>query len=75
MSTSKEIIPQMARDITPDDFFRSPSWAKDFFKRKDRSKSYEMPNVSGVRTLSWNLCGTSLASGSDNKVDQITKKY
>lgn len=73
MSTNKEtVVPQITgRDIMPDDFFRSPNGAKDFFKRKDRSKSYEMPNVSGVRTLSWNVSGTSLASGSDNKVVSV----
>jgi hypothetical protein len=44
MST-KEIQQIPPREILPDDFFRSPNGAKDFFKRKDRSKSYEMPNV------------------------------
>nr|CAD2150908.1 unnamed protein product [Meloidogyne enterolobii] len=59
------------REILPDDFFRSANGARDFFKRKDRSKTYDMPNVSGVRTLSWNVSGTSLASGADNKVVSV----
>jgi len=33
------------REILPDDFFRSANGARDFFKRKDRSKTYDMPNV------------------------------
>ena len=46
MSNVKEIPQTGSREIFPDDFFRSPNGARDFFKRKDRSKSYEMPNVS-----------------------------
>ncbi|KAL3102196.1 hypothetical protein niasHS_003605 [Heterodera schachtii] len=71
MSASREIIATHGKEITADDHFRSANGAKEFFKRKDRSKSYEMNNVSGVRTISWNASGTYLASGSDNRVVSV----
>uniref|UniRef100_A0A914I5R3 THO complex subunit 3 n=1 Tax=Globodera rostochiensis TaxID=31243 RepID=A0A914I5R3_GLORO len=72
MSAPREIIPShYGKEIISDDHFRSANGAKDFFKRKDRSKSYEMPNVSGVRTISWNASGAYLASGSDNRVVSV----
>lgn len=54
-----------------DDPFRSANVAKEFFRRKDRSRSYEMQDVIGVRTISWNSSGTSLACGSDNRVVSV----
>ena len=44
-TTSESIQLKMQQEIHPDPFFRTPTAARDFFKRKDRSKTYDMPNV------------------------------
>ena len=38
-----------------DDPFRSANVAKEFFRRKDRSRSYEMQDVIGVRLVRYKL--------------------
>ena len=40
---------QTVKDIQNDADFRSVSAARDFFKRKDRSKPFDMQDVVGVR--------------------------
>lgn len=54
--------------LSTDSHFRTSEIAIDFFKKKDRSRPYDLPEVSGARTLSWNCDGTFLACGAQSKV-------
>jgi len=54
-----------------DDAFRNINASKDFFKKKDRSRPFEMQDVSGVRTISWNSTGSALACGSENRIVSV----
>lgn len=46
-TTTKDAIQQ--QQVSMDDPFRSANGAKDFFKKKDRSRPFEMQDVVDVR--------------------------
>uniref|UniRef100_A0A7E5A1I7 WD_REPEATS_REGION domain-containing protein n=1 Tax=Panagrellus redivivus TaxID=6233 RepID=A0A7E5A1I7_PANRE len=54
-----------------DSFFKTPASAQDFLTRKDRSRVTDVESANYVRSIAWNIDGTSLFAGTDKSVSVL----